>query len=158
MKLIAKNRRARHDYILERTYEAGIALDGGEVKSVKAGDISIAEAYVTIRGGEAYLVGAHVKPWHGAVGKGGKDGGGSGTPDPTRERKLLLHRAELDKLIGETKEKGRTLVPTAVGLSKGLVKLEVALARGKQSHDKRQSLKKRQAERESAQAMKRAAR
>lgn len=151
MKLIAKNRRARHDYILERTYEAGIALDGGEVKSAKAGDVSIQEAYVSIRGGEAFLRGAHIKPWHGAVGRGQ-------SPDPTRERKLLLHRGELDKLIGETREKGRTLVPTAIGLSKGLVKLEIALARGKQAHDKRQTLKKRQAEREAAQAMKRSAR
>ncbi|MEX2043377.1 MAG: SsrA-binding protein SmpB [Patescibacteria group bacterium] len=156
MKLIAKNRRARHDYILERTYEAGIALTGGEVKSVKAGDVSIREAYVSIRGGEAFLRGAHVKPWHGAA--GAKAAGGGSGPDPTRERKLLLHRDELNKLVGETKEKGRTIVPTAVGLSKGLVKLEVALARGKQAHDKRQTLKKRQAERESAQAMKRSAR
>ncbi|HEY8108578.1 MAG TPA: SsrA-binding protein SmpB [Patescibacteria group bacterium] len=145
MKLIAKNRRARHDYVLERTYEAGIALTGGEVKSVKDGGISIQEAYVSIRGGEAWLLNAHVKPWHGA----------DGEPDPTRERKLLLHREELSKLVGETREKGRTIVPTAVGLSKGLVKLEIALARGKQSRDKRQTLKQRQAEREAAQAMKR---
>ncbi len=146
MKVIAKNRRARHDYILEQTYEAGLALTGAEVKSIKASDISIQEAYVIIRGGEAYLLGAHVKPWHGA----------DGEPDPTRTRKLLLHRRELDKLVGATKEKGRTLVPVTVGLSKGLVKLEIALARGKKIHDKRETLKRRQADREAAQAVKRA--
>lgn len=151
MKVIAKNRRARHDYLFEQTYEAGIALTGGEVKSIKAGDISIQEAYVTIRGGEAYLVGAHVKPWHAAAAQA--DGSG---PDPTRTRKLLLHRSELDKLVGATREKGRTLVPVTVGLSKGLVKLEIALARGKKAHDKRETLKRRQADRETAQAVKRA--
>lgn len=146
MKIIAKNRRVRHDYILERTYEAGLALTGGEVKSIKAGDISIQQAYVSIRGAEAYLQGAHVKPWPGA---------GDQSLDPTRTRKLLLHRAELNKLIGETQASGRTLVPTAVGLSKGLVKLEIALARGKKAHDKRDKLKKRQADRDAAQALKR---
>lgn len=152
MKIIAKNRRARHDYQLERTYEAGLALTGGEVKSVKAGDISIQQAYVSVRGSEAYLQGAHIKPWPGA--RTAKGGGAAGEPDPTRTRKLLLHRAEIDKLIGETKEKGRTLVPTAVGLSKGLIKLELALARGKKTHDKRQALKKRDADRAAAQALK----
>lgn len=150
MKVIAKNRRARHDYLLEQTYEAGVALTGSEVKSIKAGDISIQEAYVVIRGAEAYLLGAHVKPWHASRGVGGE-------ADPTRTRKLLLHRQELDKLIGATKEKGRTLVPVTVGLSKGLVKLEIALARGKKTHDKRETLKRRSADREAAQAIRRAA-
>ena len=142
MKVLANNPKARHDYALEDTLEAGIALSGGEVKSIRAGNISIKEAFVSIRKGEAYLVNAYVKPYNDA------------SDDPTRARKLLLHRAELDKLIGAAKSGGRTVVPTKLYLKKGLMKLQIALATGKKNYDKRQDLKAKQAKRETEQAIK----
>jgi SsrA-binding protein len=143
MKPLATNPKARHDYALEDVLEAGIALSGGEVKSIRAGHISIKEAFVSIRKGEAFLVNAYVKPY------------ADSSEDPTRPRKLLLHRKELDSLIGAAKSGGRTVVPTKLYLKKGLMKLQIALATGKKQYDKRQTLKERQAKREAAQAIKR---
>ena len=149
MKVIAQNKKARHDYELLSKYEAGIELRGGEVKSIKAGEISIREAYVTIRGGEAWLIGAYVKPYQ---------PGQKLELDPTRNRRLLLNRTEISKLIGESKEKNHTVVPLTIGLSKGLVKLEIALAKGKKLYDKRASIKEREQKREAARATRNAAR
>lgn len=148
-KQIAVNRKARHDYRLERTLEAGIELTGGEVKSIKAGEVSIGEAFVTMRGGEAFLTNAYVKPYQPKQGF---------EQDPTRSRRLLLHRAELAKLVGEQQAHRRTIVPTKLYLKGGRVKVEVAVATGKQLHDKRADLKRREQEREARAAVKRAAR
>ncbi len=142
MKVLANNPKARHDYAIEDTLEAGIALSGGEVKSIRAGHLSIKEAFVSIRKGEAFLVNAYIKPY------------ADSSDDPTRARKLLLHRAELDKLIGAAKSGGRTVVPTKLYLKKGLMKLQIAVAQGKKNYDKRQTLKKRQAKKEADQAIK----
>jgi SsrA-binding protein len=127
--VITANRRARHDYFIEDRAEAGLSLLGWEVKSLREGRAQLAEAYVTIRNGEAYLVGAHFSPLLSAS--------THVHPDPTRSRKLLLHRGELDRLIGAVERKGYALVPLDLHWRKGRVKLEVGLARGKKQHDKR---------------------
>lgn len=142
MKSLATNPKARHDYALEETLEAGIALSGGEVKSIRAGHVSIKEAFVSIRKGEAFLVNAYIKPY------------GDSSDDPTRARKLLLHRRELNTLTGAAKAGNRTVVPIKLYLKKGLMKLQIALATGKKQYDKRQTLKARQAKREADQAIK----
>lgn len=144
MQVIAQNKKASHDYHIEDRFEAGIELAGGEVKSIKAGHVSIKEAYVQVRRGQAWLVNAYVKPYAAA---GGRD-------DPTRDRRLLLHAAEIAKLAGAARSGNRTVVPTKVFLKQALIKVEVALGQGKKVHDKRQALKARQAKREAAQAVK----
>lgn len=126
---IALNKKARHDYFLEERFEAGLALQGWEVKSLREGRVQLTESYVIIQNGEAWLFGFHVAPLLSAS--------THITPDPTRNRKLLLHRSELDKLIGAVERKGYTIVATALYWKHGRAKLEIALARGKQSHDKR---------------------
>jgi SsrA-binding protein len=126
---IALNKKARHDYYLEERFEAGLALQGWEVKSLREGRVQLTESYVIIQNGEAWLFGFHVAPLLSAS--------THITPDPTRSRKLLLHRSELDKLIGAVERKGYTIVATALYWKHGRAKLEIALARGKQSHDKR---------------------
>lgn len=146
-KIIAQNRKARFEYELERTLEAGVELEGGEVKSIKAGEISLNEAFVTIKDGEVWLTNAYVKPYQPAQGF---------EQDPTRSRKLLLKKDEISKLIGESQAHRRTMVPTKVYLKRGRVKVEVAVARGKKQHDKRASVKKREQEREAQAAMKQA--
>lgn len=143
---IAQNRKARHDYFIEHRYEAGLALQGWEVKSLRAGRAQLKEGYVTIEGGEAFLVGAHISPLTSAS--------THVRPDPTRARKLLLHREEISKLIGAVERRGYTLVPLALYWKHGRAKLDVGLARGKQLHDKRADLKAREGEREVARAMK----
>ena len=143
--VIAANRRARHDYFIEDRVEAGLSLLGWEVKSLREGRAQLAEAYVTIRNGEAYLVGAHFSPLLSAS--------THVHPDPTRSRKLLLHRGELDRLIGAVERKGYTLVPLAMYWKRGRAKLEIALARGKQSHDKRATEKARDWQREKSRIM-----
>lgn len=146
MKVLAQNRRAAHKYELERTLEAGIELTGGEVKSIKASQVSIAEAYVQVRKGQAFLMAAYVKPY-----------AASDEPaDPNRPRKLLLHQEEIAKLAGEAKAGGRTIVPTKVYTKQALIKVEIAVGRGKQAHDKRETLKRRQQEREAQAAVKQA--
>ncbi len=137
---IALNKKAGHDYFIEERYEAGIALQGWEVKSLRAGRVQIKESYITIKEGEAFLFGAHIVPLSTAS--------THIHPDPTRTRKLLLHRSELNKLIGLVERKGYTLVPTAMYWKKGMAKLEVGLARGKKQHDKRASEKDRDWQRE----------
>ncbi len=132
---IALNKKARHDYFLEERFEAGLALQGWEVKSLREGRVQLTESYVIIQNSEAWLFGFHIAPLLSAS--------THITPDPTRTRKLLLHRRELDKLIGAVERKGFTLVPTAMYWKHGRAKLEIALARGKQSHDKRATEKDR---------------
>lgn len=143
---IALNKRARHEYHLEERFEAGLALQGWEVKSLRAGKANIAEAHVIIKNGEAFLLGAHINPLPSAS--------THVNPDPTRTRKLLLHDYELNGLIGATERKGYTIVPTAMYWKKGLAKLEVALAKGKKKHDKRRDEKQRDWDREKRRILK----
>jgi SsrA-binding protein len=132
---IAQNKKASHDYFIEQRIEAGIALEGWEVKSLRAGRLQLKESYVIVKGAEAYLLGAHMSPLPTAS--------THVHPDPTRTRKLLLHRQELDRLIGQVERAGYTLVPTAMYWKRGRAKLEIGLAKGKKQHDKRASEKDR---------------
>lgn len=143
---IAQNRKARHDYSIEQKYEAGLALQGWEVKSLRAGRAQLKEGYVVIEGGEAFLIGAHIAPLTSAS--------THVQANPTRARKLLLHRDELNKLIGAVERRGYTLVPLSLYWKHGRAKIEIALARGKQAHDKRADIKSRESEREMARALK----
>ena len=126
---IVQNRKASHDYFIEERYEAGLALEGWEVKAIRAGRATIGEAYVTVRGGEIFLIGANISPLATVS--------THYTPDPRRTRKLLLHAEEIRRLIGKVEQRGYTLVPLDLHYSKGRVKIEIALARGKLKHDKR---------------------
>ncbi len=144
--VIAVNRRARHDYFIEETYEAGLVLQGWEVKSLRSGHAQLSESYVTIRNGEAWLLGSHIPPLASAS--------THVNPDPMRTRKLLLHAAELSKLIGLTERRGYTLVPLDLHWKRGNAKLSVGLAKGKQQHDKRQADKKQDWQREKNRIMK----
>ena len=137
---IALNKKARHEYFIEDRYEAGISLEGWEVKSLRAGKVNVTEAYVTLKDGEAYLFGATISPLPTAS--------THVHPDPTRTRKLLLHREELNRLIGLTERKGYTLVPLAMYWKRGRAKVEVGLAKGKKLHDKRADAKDRDWQRE----------
>ena len=132
---IALNKKARHDYFIEDRFEAGLALQGWEVKSLREGRVQINESYVLLKDGEAWLFGVHITPLTSAS--------THVKADPTRSRKLLLHRRELDRLIGAVERKGYALVPMALYWKKGRAKAEIALARGKQSHDKRTTEKDR---------------
>jgi len=127
--LIAQNKKARHDFFIEDAYEAGLALEGWEVKAMRAGRAQLKEAYVSIRGGEAWLLGSHISPLTSAS--------THVHADPTRTRKLLLHRRQLDNLIGLVERKGYTLVPLKLYWKTGRAKLEIGLALGKKQHDKR---------------------
>ena len=143
---IAENRRARHDYFIEERFEAGVALQGWEVKALRAGRLQLAEAYVLLKDGEAWLFGAHVSPLVAASTQT--------QADPTRSRKLLLHRRQIDSLVGAVERKGRTIVPLAMYWKAGRAKLEIGLARGKKEHDKRADTKERDWQRERARVMK----
>jgi SsrA-binding protein len=143
---IAVNRRARHDYFIEETVEAGVALLGWEVKALRAGRLQLQEAYVLLRNDEAWLFGAHVSPLPTAS--------THVQPDPTRSRKLLLHRRQIDSLVGAVERKGRTIVPLAMYWKGGRAKLEIGLARGKKEHDKRADTRERDWQREKARVMK----
>jgi SsrA-binding protein len=143
--LIAENRRARHDYFIEDRYEAGISLMGWEVKSMRAGKAQIAEGYVVIRGSEIWLIGAHIAPLSSAS--------THVITDPVRARKLLLNRAEIDKLIGAVERSGYTIVPLELYWNAGRAKLRIGLAKGKKQHDKRASEKDRDWERDRARVM-----
>lgn len=137
--LLAKNRRARFDFEILETFQAGLVLLGTEVKAVRQGKIQLKDSYVSVRDGEAWLVGAHISPYsHGNL----------QNHEPERERKLLLHRREIDKILGRTTLQGLTCVPLAVTLVGHRIKLEIGLARGKKLHDKRESEKKKAVERE----------
>jgi SsrA-binding protein len=143
---IALNKRARHEFFIEENFEAGLALQGWEVKSLRAGKAQITEAYVIVKDGEAWLLGAHVNPL--------PTTSTHVVADPTRTRKLLLHRAELDRLVGAVERKGYTLIPLRLYWKRGNVKLEVGLAKGKQLHDKRATAKDRDWQRDKSRLMK----
>jgi SsrA-binding protein len=143
--VITDNRKARHDYHLLETFEAGLALSGTEVKAMREGRVNLRDSYCRLEGGEAWLVGAHV---------GQYSHSGYGVHDPVRPRKLLLHRTELNKLIGKTTERGLTVVPLRLYFKKNRVKLSIALARGKKTFDKRETIRRREAERETRAAVK----
>ena len=137
---LASNRRARHEYSIEDTLEAGIVLTGTEIKSIRAGKISLAEAFARIDRDEAWLIGAHIAPW---------ESGSRFNHEPKRARKLLLHRSEIDELLGKTRAKGLTLIPLRLYLTgRGKAKLELGLGRGKQLHDKRRDIAERDAKRQ----------
>ncbi len=144
--IIAVNRRARHDYFIEDSFEAGLSLEGWEVKSLRGGNAQLTEAYVHVKKNEAWLVGAHFAPL--------KTVSTHIHADPTRARKLLLHRLELDRLTGQVERKGFTLVPLDLHWSKGRAKLNIGLAKGKKQHDKRASKKERDWERQKARILK----
>ena len=143
---IAQNKKARHEYFIQENYEAGIALEGWEVKSLRAGRISLVESYVTLKGGEAFLFGAHITPLPTAS--------THIQPDPLRTRRLLMHRRELDRLIGMVERKGYTLVPLAVYWKNSRVKLDIGLGKGKKLHDKRATDKDRDWQRDKQRIMK----
>ena len=132
---IALNKKARHDYKLEDRFEAGLVLEGWEVKSLRAGKVQMVESYILLKNGEAYLFGCLITPLQTAS--------THIKPDPRRTRKLLLHRHEIDRLIGAVDRKGYSIIPTAMFWSKGRAKLEIALAKGKKEHDRRADIKER---------------
>ena len=146
VKVVATNRKARHDYFLLDTYEAGLVLQGSEIKSIRAGQISLKEAYVRVDGEQAWLVNAHIAPY---------DPASRENHDPIRDKKLLLHKKEIDKLWNEIRQKGTTIIPLQVYLSRGRAKLEIAVAKGKRHYDKRQSIKERDAQRDIDRALNR---
>ena len=137
---IAQNKKAFHDYFIEEKYEAGIVLDGWEVKAIRAGRTQLKEAYVIIRGAELYLLGCHISPLPTAS--------THVNPDPVRTRKLLLHAEEISKLIGKVERAGFTLVPLDMHFVRGRIKLEIGLAKGKKQHDKRETEKEKDWQRE----------
>ncbi len=143
---IAVNRRARYDYFIEERVEAGVALQGWEVKALRAGRLQLQEAYVLLKDDEAWLFGAHVSPLPTAS--------AHLRPDPIRSRKLLLHRRQIDSLVGAVERKGRTIVPLVMYWKNGRAKLEIGLARGKKEHDKRADTRERDWQRERARVMK----
>jgi len=144
-KLIAENRRARHDYQLLERVEAGLVLTGTEVKSLRDGRAELRRAYGDIRDGEIWLVGVHIAPY---------EQGSMGQHDPDRDRKLLLHRREIDSMIGKVQEKGLTLVPTRLYWKNGRAKIELAVAKGKDVRDKRRDIARREADRQIERALK----
>ena len=138
-KLVATNRKARHEYFIEETYEAGIALTGTEIQSVRQGRVSLGDAYAEVRGGEVFLVNSHIAEY---------DYGNRLNHNPRRPRKLLLHKSEIRRLDSRVRERGYTIVPLRMYLRGGLAKLEIGLARGKKTWDKREDIAKRDAQRE----------
>lgn len=138
IKVLARNRKARHEFFIEDTIEAGIVLKGTEVKSIRQGKVNIKESYANIENGEVFLNGMHISPY---------EQGNIYNVDPLRKRKLLLHKRQIRKLIGETKLKGLTLIPLSIYLKNGIVKVEIAVAKGKKLYDKRQVIAKKDAER-----------
>lgn len=144
IKIIAENRRARAEYAIEETYEAGLVLTGSEVKSLRAGRASLKESYGDIHNGEAWLVDCHISPY---------DQASINNHEPTRRRKLLLHKEEIGRLLGKTQERGLTLVPIKLYFSKGRAKVELGLGRGKKLYDRRQDMKERDAMRDIERAL-----
>ncbi len=142
--VIATNRRARYEYEILDTFEAGLALLGPEVKSLREGQVNLAEAYATIRGGEVFLIGAHISPYQQAA---------RANPNPLRERKLLLHRAEIARLESRVAERGFTLIPLSLYFKNGRAKVELAVARGRRRHDKREAIRRRESDREMQRAV-----
>ena len=144
-KVFAQNRKARHDFNIEETYEAGIQLTGPEVKSIREGRANLKESYARVRDGEVFLLGAHVSPYENARQR---------EQLPTRERKLLLHKREIARLTGKSQEDGRTLIPLRLYEKNGNIKLEIAVANRKNQYDKRRDIAKKTAQREIERAMK----
>ena len=138
-KVVAKNKKATHDYFIEETYEAGIVLTGTEIKSIRAGKANIKDAYARIKNGEIFLWNAHISPY---------EQGNRYNHDPLRTRKLLLQKKQIAKLIGTTKEQGYTLVPLKIYLKNGFAKLLIGVGKGKKNYDKRQALKEKDAKRQ----------
>lgn len=138
-KIVTTSRKARHDFEILDTYEAGLALTGSEIKSIRAGHVNLREGFVQPRGDELWLLNVHIASYEQA---------GMFGHDPLRPRKLLLHRREIDRLMSQVQEKGLTLVPTVMYLTRGLAKVEIALARGKKKYDKRSTLRERDTERQ----------
>lgn len=139
VKIVAQNKKARHEYFIEQTLEAGIVLSGTEVKSIRLGKLNLKDSYAAIEDGEVILSGMHISPY---------EQGNIFNKDPLRDRKLLLHRYEINKLIGYTQQKGLTLVPLQVYFKKGRVKLELGVAKGKKLFDKREDIAERDAKRD----------
>lgn len=139
IKVVSRNRKASHDYFLFDQLEAGLVLNGSEIKSIRAGQMSLAEAYVQIDGNEAWLIDAHIAPY---------DHSGRFNHDPRRPRKLLLHKKEIIKLWNNVRQKGTTIIPIMVYLKSGRAKIQIALAKGKKLYDKRQSIAKRDSQRD----------
>ncbi|MBR4890501.1 MAG: SsrA-binding protein SmpB [Clostridia bacterium] len=144
-KLVSNNKKAYHDYFIDEKIEAGIALFGTEVKSVRAGNVNLKDSYVSLRTGEAILIGMHISPY---------EQGNIFNRDPLRERKLLLHKKEIMRLIGKTKEKGYSLIPLSVYFLGSKAKVELGLARGKKAYDKREAIAGRDAKRNMERALK----
>ena len=145
IKVIATNRKARHQYHFQDTYEAGLVLKGTEIKSIRAGRVSLQEGFVLFDGGEAWLVNVHIAQY---------DPASRQNHEPKRRRKLLLHRREIDRLYGRTQEKGYTIVPTKLYLKDGRAKVEIALVKGKKLYDKRQTIAERDSKRQVERALK----
>ena len=144
-KVVATNRKAFHDYTIEETHEAGIALTGTEIKSIRAGSINLKDSYAIVRDGEVWLVNTHISPYEPASRQ---------NVDPERSRKLLLHRQEINRLMGRVQEKGLTIIPLRMYLKKNRAKVELALVRGKRQYDKRQAIAQRESDREIQRALK----
>jgi SsrA-binding protein len=144
-KSIAENRKAFHDFHILETFEAGIALLGTEVKSIREGAVNLRDSFARVEGSEVWIYNVHINPYSHR---------GYSDHEPTRRRKLLLHRQEIRKLIGRTVERGMTLVPTRMYFKNGYVKVAIGLAKGKQAHDKRETIKRREADRETRAAVK----
>jgi SsrA-binding protein len=144
-KLIATNKKAFHDYFILEKMEAGISLLGTEVKAIREGRLNLKDSYAMLRGGEAFLINCHISPY---------SHGNRENHDPTRHRKLLLHQREIRKLIGKTQAKGLTLVPLRVYLKRGKIKVELGVAKGKKQYDKRETERRKEADREAKAAMK----
>jgi SsrA-binding protein len=139
IKVAAQNKKARHDYFIEQVFEAGIVLSGTEVKSIRQGKVNLKDSYASIEDGEVILHGMHISPY---------EQGNIFNKDPVRDRKLLLHKYEITKLIGYTQEKGLSLIPLRIYFKRGKAKVELAVARGKKLYDKRQDIAERDAKRE----------
>jgi len=144
-KVVAQNKKASHDYFIEETYEAGIVLRGTEIKSIRNGRVQLKDSFARISNGEVFLNNAHISPY---------EQGNQFNHDPLRERKLLLHRQQINKLIGATKQQGYSIVPLKMYLKDGFAKVLIGLAKGKKNYDKRESLKKKEAKREMQRAFK----
>jgi SsrA-binding protein len=145
VKVIATNRKARHEYQFHDSYEAGLVLKGSEIKSIRAGRVNLQQGFVAFENGEAWLVDVHIAPYDPASREG---------HEPRRRRKLLLHRREIDRLHGQWQQKGYTVIPTKLYLKDGRAKVEIALARGKKMYDKRQTIAERDSERQMERALK----
>lgn len=145
LKLVANNKKAYHDYFIEEKYEAGLVLHGTEVKSLRMGKCSIKEAFIRIENGEVFIYGMHISPY---------EKGNIFNKDPLRVRKLLLHKSQIQKLIGNSAEKGYTIVPLQVYFSNGRAKIEIGLAKGKKLYDKRQDIAKKDQKREAEKELK----